>query len=39
MNLFTIGELLGKTAAELLEMPVAEMQGWIAYSYLKNAKA
>jgi hypothetical protein len=33
---YAIAEMLGKFASEVVQMPVAEMQGWIAYLNHKN---
>jgi hypothetical protein len=31
MGLYSVGDRLGKTLGELAEMPVAELNGWLAF--------
>lgn len=38
MNLYMVAELLHKTVVEILAMPVAELQGWIAFTHIRNEK-
>ena len=36
LAVYALAEKLGKFAHEILEMPIGEMQGWIAYFHHKN---
>jgi hypothetical protein len=38
MNVYRLADRLGKTVGEILEMPMVEYIGWIAFSHIEDAR-